>query len=390
MDKFDANIRNILTKEMDKPQSYYNTIKYALNKKKTNKINIVHKSFSLAKFAVATCFTIVLTTGIAFAAKEVYKNIWKEPEKVENYYASPEVTDSEKKEAITEEAAREVAQEILKRFGFENEIINKIELTNSPVNYELRWNIETKNQIKIFIDAKNTNTYTISTEMLFLNRNIRDYRGTRESVEITARKLCEKYGYDLSKYNYVEIQNNAIKDEDAYIWNVGFYKKYDELVNRYEEIKLALIPGINEIYYFIVNDNKFENNEVEISEEQAKQIAIEFDRKVPHGCEIRGSKASLGIEAMNGEAYTRQNNYEQYYKQSHTENYPIEDILYHRTERKIRKCWRVTIIYNLTWEQIINEHLDSNYTYLVDCTTGEVIGGSIFSDQGYNEIVMDN
>lgn len=390
MDKFDENIKNIMSKEIDKPQSYYNTIKYALNDKKTNNKSILNKSFCFTKIVATACLAIVLTTGIVFAAKQVYKNIWKEPEKVENYYANPEVAESEKKEAITEDAAIEVAQEILKRFGFENETINKIELTNNPVNYELRWNIETNNQIKIFIDAKNTNTYTITTEMLFLNRNIKDYRGTRESVEKTARELCQKYNYDLSKYNYVEIQNNAIKDEDAYIWSVGFYKKYDEMVNRYQEIKITLIPEINEIYNFIVNDTEFENNPVEIEGEQAKQIAIEFDRKVPHGCEIRGAKASLGIEAMNGEAYTRENNYEQFYKQSHTENYPIEDRLYHRTERKIRKCWRVTILYNLTWEQLVNENLDLYYTYLVDCTTGEVIGGSIFSDQGYNEIVIDD
>lgn len=373
MDEMDKYIEDVMTKEVTKPQSYYDTIKCALNTKKINRRNKYLIRNNFIKTAVAVFSGIFLTTGFVFAAKIVYQNIWEEPEKVENFYVDNKIADDELETIVTKEEAVDFANKLLKRFGYESESIDIVELENYATNYSLQWRIETENKIKIFINAKDINSYSIFTEMMFINQNIRDYRGTKEEMINAARKICEEQGYDLSKYNNIDVTFNLTNEEDSYIWYVNFNNKYNGKVNRYtKNIFVGILPEINAPYWFIVNDCEFDNNPVEITEEKAREIAISEDKTIEHGYNVIDVKSILDISMMNGDEYLRKKDYNQYYIQKNTENCNIENIVYYRTKNTIRNCWNVTIMYDCSEEDIVNRQ----YTYFIDATTGEIIGGN--------------
>ena len=76
------------------------------------------------------------------------------------------------------------------------------------------------------------------------------------------------------------------------------------------------------------------------------------------------------------------NEYEQLHEQT-SENYPYEKWVFYRTESRIRMAWQVKVIYDIPYNidksggsYNIN---DEKFSYYIDATTGEVIGGgSIF------------
>ena len=79
---------------------------------------------------------------------------------------------------------------------------------------------------------------------------------------------------------------------------------------------------------------------------------------------------------MNADAYDRINNYEDYYKKVQTPGYPTQDRNYYLVEEKIRNAWVVVITYEDTFgDDITKRYTEGMYSYFVDCTTGEIIGG---------------
>ena len=172
------------------------------------------------------------------------------------------------------------------------------------------------------------------------------------------------------------------KEGNAYIWYVDFYKEYDGLVDNYNKISIAFIPEINEIYYFIVSDENYENNPVEINEEQAKETALKEEKKTNLKYEVKDTSAELSIVSMNGEAYARTYNYKQFCEQRNTIDYPDNKYIEYRTDRHIRKAWKITIEYSISKSEMSDKSFniqDLGYTYYVDATTGEIIGGEDYS-----------
>ena len=78
---------------------------------------------------------------------------------------------------------------------------------------------------------------------------------------------------------------------------------------------------------------------------------------------------------MNGDAYARKVDYDQYYQERHSKNYSINDTIIYRTDSYIRKVWMVTIEYDTLNKDNTNVY-DEYYTYYIDVTTGEIIGGN--------------
>ena len=147
MDRLDKNIKNILTKEIDKPQSYHNAIKYALNNKQKNKTNIFYKEFNFAKVAIITFATIILTTGIVLATKQVYEKIWKEPKE---YSAQQEVSEEEKKNCISKEQATKIGNDYLKKIGFDDQNIINLNLQKELRSNDNIWSLSSE---KVLIDV---------------------------------------------------------------------------------------------------------------------------------------------------------------------------------------------------------------------------------------------
>ena len=351
-------------------------LKIAISKlKEKENIAMKEKNYSIKKAIIAASF-VLLFSGVGIAAPKIVEKIWNEPEKVEKFYSEErpksEIIEEVKTKAITEEEAKEIALNILKEYGYENEVIESIELIEKPVNYDLDYLIKTENKCTVQVDARNTENYFFESNVLY--KDIDSYRGKREELEKIVRDICKNHNIDLTEYEVLNVSKNGFTEEDAYIWYFNFYKKYGDIVNTYENISVAIIPEINELFWISVDEIPFENNEIVITEEEAKQIVLENEKKVPTGLKIKDLYVAMDITEMNGYAYTRTNDYEQYIEQNSTPNYPNEDIIYYRVENKIRKAWMVCVQYEYDEEKTLPSTLYS-FTYFVDVTTGEIIGG---------------
>lgn len=367
MDEIDKKLYNDLNLKMEIPEKLDNVIKEGL-KNKTS----YHLSFKIATIA---CSIIMTTVGIAYAGTIIYEKIWREPQKVVGNAEKNTITKEEKENVMSEEEARKKVEEILKKFGYEDEKIKSIELQNNIEDYELNWYIQTENNIHVSFEAEEGKSYNISINNILYD-NIEKYRTTEKEAEETARNFCKKYGYDLKEYSYTKITSNMNSEGESYIWNIGFYKEYDGLVNRYEGIVVSFIPQINKLYGFVVEDRKFENNSVEITEEQAKEIALKEENNVPVKNEINSIDVKLKIVKMNGIAYLRANDYEQLHKQTTSINYSPEKWTYYRTDNYVRKAWVVKFNYNINKLGESYNINDRQFSYFIDATTGKIIGGS--------------
>lgn len=376
MDKLDENIKNILKKEIDKPQSYYNTIRYALDNKQTNKRYIFHKGFNFAKVAITACLAIVLTTGIVFAAKEVYKNIWKEPK---TYNLQQGVTEEEKKNCISEEEAEKIGNDYLKKIGFDDQNIINLKLQKKLRSNDNIWSLSSE-KVLIDIDAitgKIKFVYISSTEY----EKPKNYGITREEARITAKELLEKYRpeYMEGEYELVSLKRNSEIDKNAYIWYADFYRKYGDLLNENEHINIGWVPTVNGLYSLDIQNDKYEGNEEKITKEEAIKIATDKDLSITKNRKIKNIKAEIKIKQMNEQAFLRENFTEEYengtlyYEKTDENMWQLKkDAIFYETEGRVRKVWVVVIEYEKQEKGKL-----PLYSYYIDSTTGEIIGGEM-------------
>ena len=126
---------------------------------------------------------------------------------------------------------------------------------------------------------------------------------------------------------------------------------------------------------FTVENKPFDNNEIIVTKDEAIQIALEEDKKIETN-KVVETKAERRIVKMNADAYERINNKEKYYDSMQTVDYPNEDRNYYNVEDKIRNAWVVVITYEDNFDSVTERYTEGKYSYFVDCTTGEIIGGS--------------
>lgn len=374
MDQLDKKLYNDLNSKIEIPNELDSVIKNGLNKKKSNVLSFK----KIASFLIIT----FVTSGIVLAGSVVYdKNIWKEPERV--VVESAENSNNKnkiKQSTISEDNARKKANEILEKFGYGSDKIKTIKLENHIDDYDSDWNITTEQNIIISIDGNEDEGFSIRNDNI-LNKGITNYRTTKEEAKNTAKEIAQKYGYDTKEYGYIKVESNLDSDKDSYIYNVTFCKEYNGIKNPYESIHISFIPQINEVYGFTFVNKKFENNSVEITKEKAEEIVLSEEQKLRAKYkmyDIEKVETELKIVSMNGYANFRANEYEQLHEQT-SENYPYEKWVFYRTESRIRMAWQVKAIYDIP--DNINKSdgsyniNDEKFSYYIDATTGEVIGG---------------
>ena len=373
MDNIEKKLYQDLNEDITIPEKCEEVIRESLKTKR--------KHYSLIKVVSTACASLMITAGVVYAGTKVAETIWKKPERVVGDLESS-ITEEEMKGIMSENEAKSKAENLLKKFDYNEEKIETIKLEKDTFDSEISWIAETNSNISITFDAYDKEKgalYLFNGDCL--KKNIENYHTTKEDAEKTARDLCEKFGYDLSEYDYVEVSANLENEKEAYIWYVNFYKEYDGLVDKFNSIDIAFVPEINEIYYFIVEEEKFENNPVEITEEQAKETVLEAERKTGISYEVKNTEIELGIVEMNGGAYLRTTDYEQFCEQSKL-NYPEEQYIEYLTEKRIRKAWKVMIEYDVPINDTFNENFnnqDLGYIYYIDATTGEIIGGEEYN-----------
>lgn len=333
----------------------------------------------LWKTVATFLLTIGITTGLVYATSVAYEKIWKEPEQ---YTLNSKITEEEKEECISEEEAKKIGNDYLRKIGFKEEEIQGLQLEKSNIRDEIQW-FMTSGFASLVIEGKTGRIVSVSIPSY--NYEIPKNAGvTRQEAKKVAYELLEKYkpNDDTGEYELITLTRNANKDEDAYIWYAVFYKKYGDLLNEKESIRIGWIPTINSLYSLSFVHNVYENNEVVISKEDAIKIATEKDKQIETEKKIKNTTAELRIESMNESVYLRENNKEEYESGMLNRNqmekvngmYKIkEGAVFYRTEERVRKVWRVIIEYDVSETK---SPLDA-YTYYVDATTGEIIGGEL-------------
>ena len=352
----------------------------ANTKKKDEFYNITFKDSKYKVLKIAATFVMVLgvTFGTIYAGKEAYQNIWQDPKKY-SYSVSQDLSDEEKQECISEEEANELGNKYLKQVGLEDEEIINQNLSKEFLSDKNEWGMSSK-IATMTIDAKTGDLKTIQVPTW--NYKIPyNYGISREEAKEVAYKLFDKIKEDNIEgdYELVTLRRNMETDEASYIWYAEFQRKYGDLINPNESVFIGWVPTINGIYQIKIQRDKFENNEIVKTKEEAIEIAKEKDRKVAPERTIKNIDADIRIEKMNAEVYLRENKKEDYEYGKILK----EDGVY-KTEERVRRVWLVNIEYEKQ-----EDKMDS-FTYFVDTTTGEIIGGAMYDPRDSEETIKND
>lgn len=328
--------------------------------------------FNVIKKTIIVATSLLVGTSVVFAGSKVVENIWKQPE---TYEYSQKITQKDKEEAISEEEARNKANEYLKKIGINKEV-QLIDLGKSYFENEVIWGMSFEGGGLTLDNKGNFRSLNIPSFEYKIPYN---YGITREEARKVAKELLKKYNPNdnSDKYELVSLKRNSEEDKEAYIWYADFYKKYGDLYNQYETISIGWIPTINGLYSLRFENSKYENNEQIISKEEAIKIATEKDKQIEKRYNILSSEAEIGIDKMNTEVVYREKDIENYEKGTinfnRNENGQVtvkDDAVFYKVDNRVRKVWEVTIYY---------DHYKYDYperfVYFVDSTTGEIIGG---------------
>ena len=373
MDELDKKLYHDMHIDVPIPDKCKITIKESLYNEE--KIKRVYYR-SLTRIALTIFMTLLLTTGIVYASTKVYEKIFTNPEKVVGFYSdnnSEKNLNQIKDTTISRETALNEMSKLLKKFSHENEKIETIELFNNSENYQLIWEAKTNKNNSILINADDKTSFNVVFNSI-IDENTRKTNNniiTEEEAINTAKNLCKKYGYEISDYTYIRAYTNTSSETTPYIWYVDFFKEYEGVVNPFQRINIGFIPQTNEIYVFGICNAEFDNNPIEITSEQAKEIVLKEEEKINAGYKIESINLELCIVSTNDNAYLRVNDYEQYYKQGNA-TYPVENIIEYRVDRHIRRVYVVTINYDITEN---SNTYNKSFSYFVDTATGEIIGG---------------
>lgn len=345
--------------------------------KEEKKTRNLKEKFILKNIGIAACVLISMT-GVVVAGNKIVEKIeqieerkeiekvWETPEKIENI--TDEITEESKKENITEEQAKEIAINKLKAIGFNTNIIDAIhhkDLTSNLIIY----NFLNEEYCTIEIEGKTGKVTTISNNFYENIYNFSDTITVNEAKEI-ATKYYKLLGFKEGEY---EITSPSSDYMDKKI-NVVFTKKYGETYNPFENINICIEPAVSkDVSYISIQSTPFDNNEIIITKDEAIQIALSEDEKIETDKCVEVNAETM-IVIMNTSAYERITDKEKYYKEM--TGCFWKDRTYYKIKNKARNAWVVLITYDIYYNREGKKRPNEcQYSYFVDCTTGEIIGG---------------
>lgn len=355
-----------MNKEMQERIIEKSRIKIAISNFKEEDIKMPKKR--LLKMCASFVIAIGITSSLVYATTVVYEKIWKEPQ---SYKPTQEISIEEKEKCISEEEAEKIGNEYLKKIGLDTETIQNLGLMKEFFSQENIWHLGSE-KASLSIDAETGKLLSVNIPT-WEYKIPYNYGITKEEARVTANELLEKYRPldDTGEYRMIKLTGNMETDEASYIWYATFQKKYGNLLNKYEEIRIGWIPTINGLYSLNFERKICENNEQKITKEEAIKIATTKDKEIEKEKKIEEVIAEIKIRKMNEQVYLRENFKEEYEKGDfHISKYSEDTTLY-KTEERVRYAWCVVVNY---------ENSESAYTYYVDATTGEIIGGAMWDE----------
>ncbi len=384
-DDIDKYIEDIVNKKISEPEGFEKAIREALYSDKFNK---KLRKRQIIRTISTACATVILTSGVAIGGFIVYEKVWKEPkqytyEELKNTIADTEVSDEEKKDLISEEQAKQTALEIAKNLGYENEVVESIELKQNKIEeyeekyYEIKTSDNIDN-IEIKINA------TDGQIMAFDNMNLLDKEEnnkdiTNQEVINIVNNIYGKIKLETSNYELEECNEEDIsyRGKEKNVWNVTYYKKYNGIINPYERLIFYLIINQNDVKVCSIYTDQngvYENNPQVITEQEAINIATNKEKEITDN-DILNINIKKGLKKTNKFIYTLENN---------TQKVNINNMEGNITETSniVRNVWIVEIFHNKK-NNIDTENLIKglNKEYYVDLTTGEIIGGNILENK---------
>ncbi len=300
--------------------------KRTLKKDIAEKYPEIVKEYGFKKVAKAVVISTVcfgLIGGFSYAAFKVYMDkFYKGTYTVAD--VKSEISDDK---AIDKEKAKDIINEYLTVLGYTNlSDVNDLHLYRDYMINEIYWTVE-KSEYKISINAVNGKLlsfaiYDKSESTVYFSDEV-----------LKNLKLCD--GYDL------------ISDEVmGEIRNIEYAKKYGDLVNEYQSVKIMVEN--NRIANINVLDYDYTDTEINISKEDAIRIFKE------NGIDVSEDEIELSIEKFEKETYAESEE-----NLDELSNDVMCNLNLPQNINYIRKVWKYA-------ENIQNEHM-------IDVNTGEFI-----------------
>lgn len=244
--------------------------KRTLKKDIAEKYPEIVKEYGFKKVAKAVVISIVcfgLIGGFSYAAFKVYMDKFYKG----TYTVADVKTEISDDKAINKEKAKDIINEYLTVLGYSNlSDVNDLHLYRDYMINETYWTVE-KSEYKISINAVNGKLlsfaiYDKSESKVYFSDEV-----------LKNLKLCD--GYDL------------ISDEVmGEIRNIEYAKKYGDLVNEYQSVKIMVEN--NRIANINVLDYDYTDTEINISKEDAIRIFKE------NGIDVSEDEIELSIEKI--------------------------------------------------------------------------------------------
>lgn len=307
--------------------------KRILKKEITEKYPEIAKEYGFKKVAKAVVISTVcfgLIGGFSYAAFKVYMDKFYKG----TYTVADVKTEISDDKAIDKEKAKDVINEYLTVLGYFNlNDVNDLHLYRDYMINEIYWTVE-NDEYKISINAVNGKLLS------FAIYDDKSERAVNFSDDVLKKlKLCD--GYDLI--------SDEVTDE---IRNIEYAKKYGDLVNEYQSVKIMVEN--NKIANINVIDYDYTDTEITISKEEAIRVFKE------NGIDVSEDEIELSIENVGRTEYEEGN---KLFEEISEEQ--MKDLELYEIKSDVRKVWR----YKDT----------QNIQYYVDTIDGEVIIPQKFS-----------
>lgn len=316
------------------------------------------KEFNLGKLVASFVITFTVSIGAVYAVVYTYNTIWKEPEKY-NWSEEIQVTEDDKECVLTDEEITKKVDEFLSWLGYNNIKISSKQIYKDTTNKETKMIVNLENNMSITINAITGELIQFS-DSSFNDLDIASIVSKSEAEKI-AYEIYEQLGYENGEFELATLTKSGTGENES-LWKADFCKKYDNVYNYYQCIRISFVPEIKRIKILTIFNEDYEDNEILISENDAVNIAKEYNSKFyTDENMLKSINVTLEIQKMNANIYSLEN-------QTENNNSDGEIYAYRTQDTVIRKVWTVEFDYSDEFSNIIR--------YYIDVTTGEIIGGN--------------
>ena len=373
--------KEYMNKSFKRKNSIFTSINNTINRKVDIMKKILIKNIAIISGIIIAC------SGVVFASSKIIENIWKNPEKVNPNY---EITDETRKKNITIDEAKEIAINKLEEVGFNSNIIKQEErkdYNNDNIDYlfitETEYEITIKGSTGQFFEIRNCKEFKQDENKAY----------TLEEAKEIADKYFKQFGFDKDGFEFTKVQVDVGPDVKkggeqtrGNRLEVIYNKKYDNQINSNQYVDIILDTGLEDSFETIITENEpFENNEYIITKEEAISKAQEYDKNITDMIIVE-TKAEKKIVKMNDKAYSRMQNYKEFYEPMQNENFDNSKYNYYAVDGKLRNAWVVVLKYDDKYftDDVVKRYTEGAFTYYIDATTGEIIGGETLDGLAYS------